>query len=186
MVLWWDKYLVEEKFKLDKNINMQSLHWIQSSANLDKEWKILRSKKGTFNWTRCIDWIISLKDTWECQQNKAKGRVFFKWQSMMRMIMVMQIMIPMMIQMTMIMMMMTIIAIASSSHWNVLAAGPESYLTSPRPAGGSHFSLSKPPPCRRHHRHYTWDGMGCFAQLNNCWWLMFEVNPIHRLSTASN
>ena len=73
-------------------------------------------------------------------------------------------MMMMMMQMTMIMMtmmmMMTIIAIASSSHWNVLAAGPESYLTSPRPAGGSHFSLSKPPPCRRHHRHYTWDGMG--------------------------
>ena len=33
-------------------------------------------------------------------------------------------------------------------------------LTSPCPAGGSHFSLSKPPPCRRHHRHYTWDVMG--------------------------
>ena len=80
-------------------------------------------------------------------------------------------MMMMMQMMTMTMrMMMTIIAIASSSHWNVLAAGPESYLTSPRPAGGSHFSLSKPPPCRRHHRHYTWDGMGsyhCFAQLNN-------------------
>ena len=73
----------------------------------------------------------------------------------------MMMMMMMMQMMTMTMrMMMTIIAIASSSHWNVLAAGPESYLTSPRPAGGSHFSLSKPPPCRRHHRHYTWDGMG--------------------------